>query len=194
MVESYLNYNKYDENKPTILEVIDPGCNYCRLLFENLNTAEMDKKYNISYIAYPIPNLDNNSYRFASSKTTALYLEAIKQIVPFSEDGRSVDWSLIEQIFTGRNEKGYLYQSVLNDSTSTEQTQEILAEMLSKLNIDSVSINRIKELSQSDENQSRLNQNKNIVIDKIRTVKIPTIIVEGRRYDKVLEVDYLKSI
>src|SRR5690606_29827396 len=61
-------YQPFDESKSVALEIIDPGCVFCAKLFSNTKEAGMQNRYNLTYIAYPIPNPDEPSgFKFPHS-------------------------------------------------------------------------------------------------------------------------------
>jgi hypothetical protein len=110
---SYLG--AFDADKPTALEVIDPGCTYCRELFRNIREAGFDETHNLAYIAYPIAGTDG--YKFANSLLVTQYLEALRIHPPVGQTGSvdaagvpsgaagaasvPVDWQVLERIYTG---------------------------------------------------------------------------------------------
>ncbi|PRY70592.1 hypothetical protein B0I08_101729 [Glaciihabitans tibetensis] len=186
----------YDEKKETALEVIDPGCTFCRQLFNNIQEAGFDDKYNLTYIAYPIAGTDG--YKFENSLLVTQYLEALK-LQPGSANAADaaldaeevpLDWQLLERIFTGENDKGVSFQSRIN-SMDQPQVTALLEEWLTEFGLSPEEIATVADTAASDEVAGIIAENKEIVETDIHTVKIPTIIFDGRRHDGVVSVDGL---
>lgn len=56
VTESSTYYRPYDSTKPIALEVIDPSCKFCAKLFGNIKETGFADRYNLTYLAYPIPD------------------------------------------------------------------------------------------------------------------------------------------
>jgi hypothetical protein len=189
-VASY--YRPFDANKQIALEIIDPGCIYCSKLFSNIKTAGFENKYNLTYLAYPIP-LPTGGFKFQNSYLIASYLEAVK-LVPLSKNtsGIAPDWQVLEKIFTSVDENKTKYQDLFNYYYNANQAQGLLEEMLTQIGYEQSQVAQIRQLAQSETVKTRLADHKNIVEQKIRTIKIPTIMFDGRRYDRVISPEQLK--
>ena len=48
-------YRPVDPAKPWALEIVDPGCSACAHLFRNIKAARFENRYNLAYLAFPIP-------------------------------------------------------------------------------------------------------------------------------------------
>jgi hypothetical protein len=180
--------NKYDTSKPTALEIIDPGCNVCQKLFNNIKTTGFDERYNLAYIAYPISS--DGSYRFTNSLLITQYLEAIR-LHAVKQNGMPVDWKILVRIFTESDETGYQYQSKFNSGLNHNEAVALLDKWLEEFGYNSDQIASIKQTSMSDQVTEIISNNKNLVENRIKTVKIPTIIFDGRRHDDLVSVDRL---
>jgi hypothetical protein len=196
---SYLN--TYDSAKESALEVIDPGCTFCRQLFANIREAGFDDEYNLSYIAYPIAGTDG--YKFPNSLLVTQYLEALKldptglsaaaleaSTGDASTEATPVDWQLLERIYTGENDKGVSWQSRIN-SMDNADVVELLHGWLTEFGLSSEQIETVTTSAASEEVAEIIASNKKLVEVDIHTVKIPTIIFDGRRHDGVVSVDGL---
>ncbi|GAB4143477.1 MAG: hypothetical protein OHK0017_00890 [Patescibacteria group bacterium] len=182
-------YNSYDSNKSTAVEFIDPGCKYCKQLFLNIKEAKFENKYNLTYVVYPIPDKKTSSgYKFQSSYQIASYMEALKDFP--EKDGRSADWVLLEKIFTGSDEKGPL-QDQFNFSYSGAEIPSKIEKIIAEMGYTTTEIEQIRSKANSDEVKSRLNRNKDIVEKELQTKRIPTIVFNGRRYDRVVDASKL---
>jgi hypothetical protein len=190
--EDYLPANAsylggYNPSQETAVEVIDPGCSFCRQLFANIREAGFDDEYNLTYIAYPIAGVDG--FKFPHSLLVTQYLEALK-LTPTADDQMPVDWQLLERIYTGENDKGVPWQSRINSMDHAEVV-ELLEGWLSEFGLSDAQIERIAIAAASDEVAEVIASNKDLVEVDIHTVKVPTIIFDGRRHDGVVSVDGL---
>lgn len=184
-------YLAFDKTKPTALEVIDPGCIVCLKLFNNIKQAGFEKKYNLTYIAYPIANPNEaGKYKFKNSYLVATYLEAVR-LNPLSGQKTPADWQILERIYTGKDDDGASYQININSILNSAQTEKLLTSWLSDISYDQTQIDKIKLDSKSQAVADRIKRNKSIVETKIRTVKIPTIIFNGQRHDGLVSVNDL---
>jgi hypothetical protein len=186
-------YQSYDDNKKVAVEAIDPSCVYCGKLFQNIKDSGFYGKYNLSYILYPIPSSVNVSgTRFQHSTLMASYIEALKDN-PLQNASPSADWQLLDKFFTA---KGIYNDKLQDDFKSTftkQQAEDEIASLLSEIGYNSQQIDQIKTAAHSDDIKNRLAAQKDIVEKKIKTIKIPTIIFNGRRYDRVVDADTLRN-
>jgi len=178
----------YDSAKESALEVIDPGCTFCRQLFNNIREAGFDDEHNLTYIAYPIAGTDG--YKFPNSLLVTQYLEALK-LNPAAGEDMPVDWQLLERIYTGENDKGVSWQSRINSMDSADVV-DLLHGWLTEFGLSQEQIANVTDVAASDEVTEIIASNKELVEVEIHTVKIPTIIFDGRRHDGVVSVDSLK--
>lgn len=186
-------YQPYDATKPTALEVIDPGCKYCAQQFKNIQQAGFADRYNVTYLAYPISDKTTaNGYKFANSYLVARYLEAIKMTPLEPQPTTPADWRILARIFTENDERNYPYQTILNNMDTPQQAEARLQAWLLEFGYTETQVAQITEKANSSEVQARLTQNKQIVEDRIHTVKIPTIIYDGKRHDGVVKTEKLR--
>ncbi|MGA2711873.1 MAG: hypothetical protein ABSG41_02110 [Bryobacteraceae bacterium] len=188
------SYRPFDPAKPWALEIVDPGCSACASLFANIKTAGFENRYNLTYIAFPIPDPTTFShYKFMNSYLIATYLEAMKQVVPAHPTGNvPPDWRLLERIYTGVDPGGVKWQERFNLSFDPDQARRILGEFCKDFGYSDDQREQIAKLATSQEIAARLRANKAVVEQRIRTVKIPTILFGGRRYDRVVTPKQLK--
>lgn len=193
--EDYLPQNAsylkaYDASKPTALEIIDPGCQFCRQLYGNIEQANFADKYNVTYIAFPIKG-EGGSYKFKNSLIVTRYLEAIR-LQPLKSATQSVDWQVINRLFTGKDDQDVDWQVKVNTILNGDQTKALLDGWLKDFGYSDEQVTSIKQLAESEQVSSIIEANRQIVEKQIKTVKIPTIIFDGRRHDGVVSVDGLK--
>lgn len=180
-------YYKYDAKKPTALEMIDPGCIYCGKMFVATKNVDFAKKYNFTYLIYPIPKNDaRTEFKFKNSYLFARYVEASKK---FSKDDGSIplDWKLLERIYTGKDEKGNEYQKLFNEKYSSDEAEQKIKDFIIESGYSINTVSQISEYAKSDEVKASIEDQANIVKNRVRTVKIPTIIFNERRYDRVVD-------
>ena len=189
--ETATYYKPYDPQKMTALEIIDPGCKFCGKLFKNIKAAGFEDLYNVTYIPYAIPDPATPSgYKFPNSKLVISYLEAIK-IHPLDSD-IPADWQILERLFESKTQDGASYQENFNLLYSSKEAESVLLLWLEDMGYDESQIEKIQEFAQSPQVQNIIKKQNEIVEDQIRTIKIPTIMFDGRRYDRVIGEEKLK--
>ncbi len=183
-------YKAYDPAKKTAVELIDPSCKFCKKLWGNIKEANFADVYNLTYVVYPI-GAGKDKYRFPNSYMMASYLEAVKK-VPLSGTGTvTADWQLLEKFFGDGDSSGTI-QEQFNKITDGEQARTRIHEFLKQIGYSDEQIKQIQTLSTTDEVKNSLAAQRSIVEEKVRTIKIPTIIFNGRRFDRVVDVDVLR--
>lgn len=187
-------YRPFDPRKRWALEIVDPGCHACASLFANIRTAGFENRYNLTYMVFPIPDAATWShFKFMNSYLIATYLEAMKQVVPAHPTGNvPPDWRLLERIYTGADPQGVKWQQRFNLNLDPEQARRVLGEFCTDFGYSDDQREQIAKLAVSKEIAATLSAHKAIVEQQIRTVKIPTILFGGRRYDRVLTPARLK--
>ncbi len=187
-------YHAEDPAKPYALEIIDPGCQFCRKLTGNLLAAGTMNTHNVSFLLYPIPVPgEANGTKFANSTLMAAYIEATKR-VPLTAGNSDVSpaWRLLEEIFSPEPIDGLDRQTWFNTGYTRAQAEQTLKDLLKKIGYDDAQVQRIAALAASDEVKKSLQDQKTIVEERIRTIKIPTLLIDGRRYDRVVGVEKLR--
>ncbi len=194
LTENNTYYYPYDDKKPTSLEVFDPGCQYCKKMLTNMKNVQFESRYNLTYIAYPIPDSRNpNGYKFANSYLMTQYLEAVKQ-VPLSANPKTIapDWQLLEKIFMENDEKNVPWQNNFNLVFGTEDAEMALKKLLGEIGYTPEQMEQISTIAHSDATKQIIAKNRDVVENKIRTIKIPTIMFNSRRYDRVVDENTLR--
>jgi hypothetical protein len=184
-------YYAKDNSKPTALELVDPGCSVCAHLFRNIKEAGFENRYNLTYIAYPIKNASNGDYKFANSMIVTQYLEAIK-IHPLNGLKTPADWQVLERIFTWQDSQKVSYQDKINGLLNHAQTVDLLKSWLKDIGYSDEQIKAIEQEASGDKVKSIIEQNREMVKNQIRTLKIPTIIYGGHRHDGLVDISALK--
>ena len=186
--ETATYYKAFDNSKPTSLEIIDPLCKFCKKLWGNIKEAGFTDRYNLTYIAYPIP--EGDGFKFKNSYVITSYVEALKSF-PLASSEIPADWKLLDKIFTDKKD-GIDIQEVINISYSNDQTVEYILKSLKEFGYTDEQLLLIKSLAESSIIKEKVSSNKDLVENKIQTIKIPTIIFNGARYDRVVDINGLK--
>jgi hypothetical protein len=181
-----------DAAKPYALEIIDPSCKFCRKLTHNMDAAGALDRYNVSYLLYPIP-LPDGGTKFPHSTLMASYIEAAK-LVPLSNSGGiGGDWRLLEAIFADAGpDSGFALQEQFVMAFNAKSAEAQLRTMLLEIGYTPQQVERIGTLAASDEVAHALAEQRTIVEDAVRTIKIPTLLIGGRRYDRVVDEEKLR--
>lgn len=182
---SYLNETA---GNPTAVEVIDPGCTFCRALFQNIEEVGFENAYNLTYIAYPISGTDGD--KFPNSRLVTRYLESLR-LHPLTGAEVPVDWQVLERIFTEKTDAGRPWQDTLNSMDAAEATTTLTG-WLSEFGLSAEQVDLVVAEAGSDRVAAIIAGNKTLVEERIATVKIPTIIFDGRRHDGLVTVDGLR--
>jgi hypothetical protein len=185
------SYYNFIEGNPTAIEAVDPGCISCANLFKNIKQTDFTDNYNLTYLLYPIPDEANSTgTRFFNSMTIAKYVEATKDVELENAEVPG-DWQILAKIWENAADANSL-QKQFNNQFSLQEAEARLQEILLEIGYSQDQVGQISELAASEEIETRLANQKRIVEDEIRTIKIPTIIFNGRRYNRVLEPEQLK--
>lgn len=184
--ESSTFYKPYDSNKLIALEIIDPSCKFCAKLFGNIKNTGFADKYNLTYIVYPIPDTaKENGYRFPHSLLIASYLEAVKHH-PLSSASIPADWQILEKMFMGKDTDNVDYQIKFNTMYTEQEAENMIQTWLTGMGYSQEDILNIHEDLESEEVRSSIARQRENVENKIQTIKIPTIMFDGRRYDRAV--------
>lgn len=175
-----------DPAKPYAIEIIDPSCKFCRELTGAMDEAGILQSYNVSYLLYPIP-LSEGGMKFPHSVLMASYIEATKHQTSVRAGPHS-DWELIKRIFAGDAQERFVMTF-----TKAEAEAE-LQRMLVEIGFSASEVRSISSAAHSDAVIQALERQKVIVEERVRTIRIPTLLIAGRRYDRALGVDSLKKL
>ncbi len=186
-------YHPRDGSKPYALEIIDPGCQFCKKLTNTMKEAGATEAMNVSYLLYPIPKTGTGGYKFPHSLLMASYVEAAKK-VPLAGATVAPDWQLLGKIFAEPEGNEIALQMKFNIGMSRVQAEQTLKQLLQEIGYGAAEIERIARLAASSEVQDSLAAQREIVEERIRTIKIPTLLFGGRRFDRVVSPGKLKGL
>jgi hypothetical protein len=180
-------YEPRDESKEYVLEAIDPMCEFCAKQYQALKEAKIDDEYNLTYLLYPI-QLPNGEYRFQNSQLIARYVETLKEYPQKNRD-QGADWLILREIFENSS-----IQTAIKTLYTQQEVDEWVADVLRKNDFNQEEILAIQQMQASDEITQRLLVQRNIVDQRISTIRIPTLIIEGKRFDSVVSSEKLRKM
>lgn len=183
----------YREGLPVALEVLDPGCRFCAQLFRNLEESAFAQTHNVTYLAYPIST--SLGPKFPNSPLVASYLAAVQSFEADHGDlhGRTGDWAILEQLFTGESPDGTAWQEWMNDADAAAARSQ-LQTWLAEAGYDKDAIAEIDALADSVAVSGVLAQVRTVVEDDINTVAIPTLIAGGGLHNGLVDIDTLSRL
>lgn len=185
----------FDAGKPTALEIIDPGCKFCKKLTRNLIAAGVPDRANVSYLLYPIPTASGGT-KFPHSLLVASTIEAAKRVpLAGSQLGAPGDWRLIEAIFADPTDGSDVdLQTKINIGMTRKDVVQTLRQLLADIGYRSDQVAQIEALATSPDIAAALQAQKSIVEQRVRTIKIPTLLIGSRRFDRVVDVQRLQGL
>ncbi len=188
-------YAPRDDAKPYALEIVDPGCHFCKKLTGNLVAAGVTDQMNVSYLLYPIPVGATGATKFPHSTLVASVIEAAKTIRPAAGTGTlPPDWQLIELLFADLADGSVDLQTRMNIAMTRADAERTLRELLSQIGYAPEETDRVMARAQSQDVARSLAEQKRVVEEDVRTIKIPTLLINGRRYDRVVDPEKLRRI
>jgi len=120
----------FDATKPTALEIIDPGCKFCRQLYLNMNEAGFKDRNNVTYLMYPIPDSSARSgYKFPHSFYISSVLEASKDM-KIEDRQTTADWFILDALFTRPGTKTPTLQEEINTLYTRDQVTDLMESLL----------------------------------------------------------------
>lgn len=184
-------YHPVDPAKPTALEIVDPGCRFCKKLTGNLERAGIPERHNLTYLLYPIPA--GEKYKFQNSLLMASYLEATKKTPPGrNPSGIPPDWQLLLRLFADTG-SGADLQTKFNVAFTRAEAEATLQSLLREIGYSETQVKEIARRAASPETAASIAEQRRIVEQEVRTIKIPTLLIGGRRYDRVVSESTLRS-
>jgi hypothetical protein len=156
-----------------------------------MKESNFSDRYNLTYIAFPIPSGEEDSgYKFQHSYLITTYLESMR-LLPFSDSDVPSDWQLLDIIFTEKDGR-WDNQTNINTIWTETEMKQTRTEGLERIGYSEAQIIEIQQRASSQEVADLIGENKRVVKEEIKTVKIPTIIFDGRRTGGVLTAEQLQ--
>lgn len=183
----------YVEGRPTAVEIIDPGCQFCAQLMRNMLESGFEDTHNVTYLVFPIQN--DLGPRFANSPLVAGYLTAVRayEADRGATTGETGDWYILRQLFTGQNAEGTGWQSWMNAADSDDARDQLHA-WLTEAGYSPEDVAEIDELASSSRVAASLAHTREVVTEQIRTVAIPSLIAGGRLHSGLVDADTLRGL
>ena len=182
----------YTDGRATSLEILDPGCVFCGVLFENIEASGLAEATNVTYIVYPIEI--GGMPRYANSPLIARYLTAIRVL---EHDGAPAadptDWAILRHVFTGRTDDGVRWQDWFL-TASPDDARARLDAWLAEAGYDDAALAEVAALADSDQVAELLAEGRRIVDEDVRTVTVPTLIAGGSLHRGAVEIEVLEKI
>ncbi len=165
---------KSQDGKPFALDIVDPGCSACMNSYRNQLESGFFDENNTVILIYPIEA--NGEYKFKNSGVVAKYFYASALV------NSEISAKILERIFTGYNEDGINYQSVLNNKLSNEEAERLLKDWLKEFGLNQKDYEKVKSLVNSDEVEEILKKVKDIVENQVHVKGIPTMLYDGKKH------------
>ena len=177
-------FNPYDPDKPTALDIFDPGCSNCLQSFVNKRDAGFFDTHNVAIMPYVLGD-GTGLNKFANSSLVAKYIVATYH-QPLKNTDRPAAWRIVENIFTTYTADNQIYQAAFTSGTATEQfVESTLRSWLKSFGYTDAEVSLISALAHSDKISRAIDDFRQIAIDRIHidvpVVGVPTMISDGNR-------------
>ena len=131
----------------------------------------------------------NALYRRASPSNSLLVTERLEalRLNPLAGATTPVDWEILKRIYTEKNDAGVSWQVSINSMDSADASALLQGWEL-EFGLSQAQADHVTEVAASDQVTQVIAANKKTVEESIHTVKIPTIIFDGRRHDGLVSV------
>lgn len=182
----------YTPGLPIALEIIDPGCQFCAELSNNITEANLTSTHNVVYIVYPI--MRDGEPNFLNSPLIARYLTAIRVFehdTPRAAD--PTDWFILDQLFVGSPDFRP-QQMFINVEPDPQMVVDRLHGWMAEHGMSADDIAAVSALADSQQVADLLAASRHIVENQIRTVNIPTFIANGHLSRGAMSVENLRNL
>ena len=182
---------KSENSNAVAVDIFDPGCIICRRSFVAQKESGFFEKYRTHLIPYVITGETGD--KFNNSELIARYIEAIRGIQPEQGEKISPEWLIVENLFTKKDEQGVIWQENFNGVSikaySAEKVEVVLKAWLKDAGYSEKQISDLAIKAKSSEITAKLEVNKKLVEDQIKTKKIPTLIYDGKRHEGLFRAE-----
>ncbi len=172
---NYITVEGTGENKPIAVDIFDPGCSVCMMSYRNQKASGFFDEYEVRLVPFAIQDTDNN-YKFKNSGIVVRYMFAAEQV----RSGLALQ--LLDHIFTEKNEDDISYQNLFNEDYSKEEAVEQLESWIEADGVDKDGILEIRQISEYQETNNKMSENRNIVENELRVKGIPTMFYDGKKH------------
>lgn len=175
LVEPYTFATDYQEGKPLVLDIFDPGCLVCIQSYRNQKSSGFFEQYNTVLMVYPI-ELPDGGYKFQNSDLIARYMHAANLL--------DTDYAakILDRLYMESNEQGISYQSVIQ-TLSHDEAEKTLGSWLKDFGAKASVIEKIKETAAGDQVTEIMQEISNMVKNQIHAKGIPTMLYDGKKHN-----------
>jgi hypothetical protein len=131
---------------------------------------------------------DGDEYRFQNSDLIVRYLDAVRAL-PLPGANQPAEWQIINRLFTENSPRKILWQEDFNNYYDDAAAREILNSWLNEFGYSTDDVVKITTLVDSSGIAEKILENRRIVEDQIKIVKIPTMIFGGSRHDGIYKAN-----
>ena len=177
------------DDKPTAIDILDPGCVVCLQSFKTQLESNFFEEYNVKIVPFPIQDGDG-SYKFTNSKLVASYMLAMDQYgYPAGSESKkeSPAINIFRYIFLTQDEQHRLYQGLFNDVYTSEQAEAKIIEWLRQDGYSDEEISEISSRAHSEQIDQIFAKN-NEIVEGIHIKGIPTMIYDNRKHTGAFKV------
>ncbi len=185
MLEGISLSNISGPDKPSAVDIFDPGCEVCAISFKAQLENDFFSNHEVKLIPFPIQD-ENGKFKFKNSELIVRYIFAMdQQGLPLDEDDESAlspAYKTISRIFVEKDENGNSYQIMFNEMYSAEEAEEKLQRWLKEFGYHSAERSEIIERAHSEAIGEIIKKNNDIVVNDIHAKGIPTMIYNNRKH------------
>ena len=117
-------------------------------------------------------------------------LESIR-LNPLAGQKTPADWQVLDRIYTGSDASNISYQIKINTMLDAGQAKDLILGWLKDIGYSPDQLKQIETDANSQKVSNIIKQNQDIVNNKIKTVKIPTLIFNGRQHNGLVNTSDL---
>jgi hypothetical protein len=172
---NYVTTTEQSLEKPIAVDIFDPGCSVCMFSYRNQKEAGFFDNYDVRLVPFAIQGADN-TYKFKNSEIVVRYMFAAEQIEP------GLALTIIDHIFTEKDEDGASYQTLINDYYSKDETIKLIEKWLKEAGLKKEKIIEIRQIVDDTETTAKMEQNRDIIENQLKVKGIPTIILDGKKH------------
>lgn len=172
-----------DPHRPTIYDIIDPGCIVCARAFLTQKSAGYFDKYQVKIIPFAILSANTDGTKFPNSDLIVRYLFAMEIIRPHSSI------CLLDHIFSDHDADDVSIQERFNHDYDEKTARTALEDWLTTQNFSAEEVSRVRSLANSVFITSQINKNRQIIEQELRLKSIPTTFYQGKKYVGVFKAD-----
>ena len=172
---NYIMANPNTADKPIAVDILDPGCSVCLKSYLNQKKSGFFDNYEVRVVPFAIQDADD-SYKFKNSDIVVRYMFAVEQL----RSGLAI--KILEHIFEDKDENGLSYQILFNEDFSKDRAREQIELWISAEGLGESGLEEIRKIVDYPETAAKINENRDIVENQLKTKGIPTMIYDGKKH------------